>query len=233
MYSRIRTGDPSNAIGDEQIENSQQFLGRERRMLFLRSVVTGVPNRFDQFSVPVIMDDIIAMNVEDPEAPIYLVVDSGGGEIPCGNMMFDLIRLSKAPIITIAQNVASMATLISAAGTERLAFPHSQFMLHLPEAVLAGDSVELEIKGAVIKQTLTELINSYVECGVTAGLTTAKGKRPAKARVAKQIREDIQRPFWLTTKSAIEYGLVDRVVSEDELFGEEGIGYGDEDTDGI
>lgn len=214
MFRKLVEGDPKTYLLDENFEYAQSFLARERRMLFLRGTIS--TERADQFSSISIGDDIVAMNVDDPRKPIYLVIDSPGGAIGAGFALFDLVRLSAAPVVTIGASCASMATFILAAGSTRLALPHSRFMLHLPEGMMGGDPKEMKIHSKEFNRIRDELIESYIGCGITAGL-----KGNSSEAIGRKILKDIDRIFYLDAEDAVKYGLVDRVATAEDLFGNE------------
>ena len=216
MFRKPLEGNPKEHVAEENFEYAQSFLARERRMLFLRGTIQGIGSRSDQFSPMAIGDDILAMNVDDPTKPIYLVIDSPGGEIGTGLALYDILRLSVAPIITIGASCASMATFLLAAGSLRLALPHARFMLHLPEGIMGGDPKEMKIHSAEFNRIRDDLVQSYISCGVTAGL---KSKSPEA--IGRKILKDIDRIFYLDAEGAVNYGLVDRVVEPKDLFGNE------------
>ncbi len=205
-------------IRDDKYEYSFNYLTREKRILFLRGVISSYPGgysgRNDPHSPTVVSDDIIALNMENTEEPIYLIIDSPGGEVSTGMTLYDTMKLSKAPIYTIGQNCASMATIILSAGDKTLMFPHGKLMLHLPSTQIAGDTKEVEIKTKEILKVKEDLVQCYIDNGVTAGV-----ENPTQKAVRKQILKDIEREFWLNADEAIEYGLADRIISKDDLFG--------------
>jgi ATP-dependent Clp protease protease subunit len=214
MFKSIISGDPKAAIHDDQIEYAQAYLTRNHRMLFLRGLIVASPPRVDSNGPVWIGDDIIAMNRVDSESPIYLFIDSPGGDITTGFALFDIMMLSKAPITTVTTAAASMATVIMQAAKERVCFPHSRFMLHLPSGVFSGDADEVKIRTELLNSLKDELIGVYLEHGVTAGLVN-KSQRDIK----KRILSDINKEKWLDAKEAIAYGLVDRIVTQEELMG--------------
>ena len=226
MFQHVRPGDPTKALSEDFTESSQQYLSRTRRVLILRSLVVGVPHRFDQFSPAVVMDDMLAMVHEDPTAPITLIIDSPGGNIDDGMMLYDFIRLSPAPVTTVGLNCASMATVLLAAGKTRLILPHSSLCLHMLMATVKGDIKDVQIRTKELERTMEELVSCYIKCGVTAaiGVPASTRKRPLSAaelvkRIRAKILKDIDREFYLNAEEAVAYGLVDRVVTTEELFG--------------
>ena len=225
MFRKAHEGDAEAHLHDDQFEFSPAFLARERRMLFLRGPIFGAnfgpASRIDSFSPTMIGDDILSMNVEDPKAPIHLVIDSPGGDVAAGMILYDIIRMSRAPIITIATNCASMATVLMAAGRERVMFPHSRAMLHLPKGAFEGDAETFEVRSKELQRVKDELVECYAECGVTAGLEGSGGRPPSRARVKKRIVEDINRSeHWMTAEECVAYGIVDRVATWADIVGE-------------
>jgi len=208
---------------EEQLEGAQTYLGRERRMLALRGPIMSAPDRWDEFSASFIMDDIVAMNVEDNKKPITLIIDSPGGDLDTGMMLYDLIKLSRAPIITIGLDCASMATVLLGAGNQRLVFPHARLMLHLPVMMMKGgmDPKVFEIRQKEMERMKHEMVDSYIECGVNGGLD--KGGTDIDGvtwpSVSKKILNDIDRELWLPAQGGIDYGLVDRIATPEDLFG--------------
>ena len=215
-----------SVLNNDQFHNATSYLASTRRLLFLRGLISGWPGptgsglvgRDDVFSPIDVIDDILAMNVADPERPIYLMIESVGGMIDVGLMVCDVVRMSKAPVITIGMNCSSMATLILSAGRERLAFPNSHFMLHLPRGGVQGDSRDVEILNKEMTKIKDSLVDLYIYHGVTAGIPGS-----GRAKIKKKILKDIDREYYLTTPEAIEYGLVDRVVTPDDLFGKNSV----------
>jgi len=207
-------------LSDETFEFAQAYLTRKRRMLFLRGPIYPAPYpRADPFGPTMVCDDILAMNMEDSEKPIYLMIDSSGGLVNTGMNVYDYIRMSKAPIITVGHNISSMAVSIFVAGKKRLLLPHAQITLHLPESSFKEeslDSKDMGIRARQLNDIKDMIVDCYIDCGATAGL---KGK--TKKQIHKKILEDIDREFNLTAQEAIDYGLADRMVTQKELFGEE------------
>ncbi len=227
MFRLPYEGKQEEHLLDGQFEFSQAFLTRTSRMLFLRGPIfsanPGHPmSRLDSFGPTSICDDIVAMNKVDNSAPICLWIDSPGGDVGAGMVLYDIIRMSKAPVVTVAQNCASMATVLMAAGSTRLMLPHSRAMLHLPRGSFDGDPEDVAVRSKELMLVKDILVDCYVECGVTAGLKPTKtGRQPTKLRVGKQIIKDINRSeFWMSAKECAEYGLIDRVATASDIFKE-------------
>ncbi|KKL24767.1 hypothetical protein LCGC14_2412060, partial [marine sediment metagenome] len=171
MFRKPHEGEQKGHLHDDQFEFSQAFLARERRMLFLRGPIFGAnfgpTSRVDSFSPSIVGDDILAMNVDDPKAPIYLYIDSPGGDVGAGMVLYDIIRMSRAPIVTVAPNCASMATVLMAAGAERVMYPHSRVMLHLPKGAFEGDAETFEIRSKELQRVKEDPDCAAADIGLT------------------------------------------------------------------
>lgn len=192
-----------DGLREDQYDTPQSYLAREHRVLNLRGPIVDMGARWDNFSAVAVMDSIEAMNRENPDAPIWLFINSPGGSVSEGFILYDTIKMSTAPIYTMTQQAASMATVIMAAGDRRYLYPHARVMMHLPRGVVGGDSREIEIQTAEMKQLETNLVDVYRENGVN--------------KSSADILEDIDREMWLSAEEVIEYGLADEVLSR-ELF---------------
>ena len=201
-------------LREDQYEYSQAYLTRTRRMLFMRGPVVGAPQRNDSSGPTWIGDDIIALAALN-SAPITLLIDSGGGDIGAGLMLYDIIKLSPAPVTTVVLNAASMGTIIGVAGIPRLCLPHSRFMIHLPSAAFQGNEREIDVRSRLLTDLKNDLINCYIDNGATAGLAES---RRVNGAIRKKIFKDLEVEKWLNPEEAIKYGLVDRVISSAELF---------------
>jgi ATP-dependent Clp protease protease subunit len=216
MFRKPQIGDRNGAYSIDQYEYATSFLTREKRFLFLRGPIVPATIRSDSFSPTSVSDDIMALNVENDKDPITVFIDSPGGDVSTGFVLYDIIQMSKAPIITVAMNAISMGTVILTAGVERLAFKHSRIMLHLPSGDIEGDVQQIKIRSELFQELKHEIIDCYVARGVTAGLVDKTEKE-----IKKQILKDIDREKWFTADTALKYGLIDRIVTREDIFGVE------------
>lgn len=190
----------------EQLEASHAYLAREHRIINLRGPVFGAPHRWDDFSVTALVDAIMVYNIEDTEKPIYLVINSEGGAMGDGFVLYDTIKASIAPVVTVVQQAASMATVIFAAGSRRLVYPNARLMLHLPFLNgVAGDTRDIEITAKEMNARRDMIIDAYLSAGVD--------------RNRKQILRDIDRPHWMSAQESVDYGLASGFVEQAEMLG--------------
>ena len=209
----------TDKLRGDQYEFSSDYLTRTRRFLFFRGLIMaydgGFEGRHDPFSTTVVADDIMALAMEDPEKPITLFVDGPGGEVANGFTLYDTIRMSPATIITIGLNCASMASIILVAGHKRFMYPHGKVMLHLPSTIFQGDSDEMDIRNKEIARVKDELVGIYIEHGATAGLEEDANEK----KIRNKITKDINKEKWFDAEEALEYGLIDGIITKEDIYG--------------
>ena len=169
-------------------------LGVER-ILFLGSEVTdGVANA--------VVAQMLYLDSDDNSKPIYLYINSPGGSVTAGLAIFDTMQYVKSDVVTICVGLAaSMGAFLLAAGTKgkRLALPHSRIMIHQP---LGGTSQrqasDIEIEAREILRIKDMLNQSLADmCSQTL----------------EKVTKDTDRDYFLSAAEAMEYGLIDRVIS--------------------
>jgi ATP-dependent Clp protease, protease subunit len=168
----------------------------EARRIFISGAV-------DSNSAREIIRKLWYLELTNPGKPILFVINSPGGEVDSGFAIGDQIRLLSSPVTTLVTGLAaSMGSILSlcAAPGRRFATRHSRIMIHQPllSGVIRGQATDLEIQAREMIKTRTALIETYVE---------ATGKDFAT------IEKAIDRDTWMTAQEALEFGLLDGVVS--------------------
>lgn len=164
------------------------------RIIFLGTPIT------DQIA-NLIVAQLLFLDREDPDREIQLYIHSPGGVISSGLAIYDTMQLLRAPISTIAVGMtASMGTVLLAAGTKgrRFALPHATIHMHQPQGGAQGQAVDIEIAAREIlrlRSLLNELLMRHT------GLTE------------EQIERFTDRDFFMTAAQAVEYGLIDQVLT--------------------
>ena len=132
--------------------------------------------------------------------PVYLFIDSPGGDADAGYGIFDMIRFINAPVYTIGMGlVASAAALVLLASPKehRMALPNSHFLIHQPLSGIKGVATEIEIHAKELEK-MRERINKLI----------AEETGKPLAHVAK----DTDRDCWLNAEEALDYGLVSKII---------------------
>jgi len=151
-----------------------------------------------------IVAQLLFLEAQDPDKDIYFYINSPGGVITSGLSMFDTMNYIKPDIVTICiGQAASMGAFLLASGTQgkRYALPHARIMIHQPSggAQGQGQSTDIQIQAQEI-QRLKDTLNEI--------LAEKTGKKP------KQIEKDTERDNFMSAKEAIEYGLIDKILTK-------------------
>lgn len=139
----------------------------------------------------------------DPGKPILFVINSPGGAVDCGFAIWDQVKMLKSPVSTLVTGLAaSMGSILSlcAAPGRRFATKHARIMIHQPRVMglIQGQATDLEIQAREILKTRQAIVDIYVE---------------ATGKDRKTIEKAIDRDTWMSAEEALEYGLLDKVVS--------------------
>lgn len=167
-----------------------------------RIIFLGTPIN-DQVS-NLVVAQLLYLNREDPEREISVYINSPGGEIYPGLAMYDTMQIIEAPVSTIAVGwTASLGTLILAAGSKgrRYALPNATVHMHPAGGGAQGYAPDVEIAARELLRMQTRLHT------ILARHT---------GQTVEQIASDFQRDRFMSAQEAVEYGLVDQVLSVNE-----------------
>ncbi|MBT8343325.1 MAG: ATP-dependent Clp endopeptidase proteolytic subunit ClpP [Sulfurovum sp.] len=149
-----------------------------------------------------VVAQLLFLEAQDPDKDIYFYINSPGGVITSGLSMFDTMNYIKPDIVTICiGQAASMGAFLLASGTKgkRYALPHARIMIHQPSGGAQGQSTDIQIQAQEI-QRLKDTLNEI--------LAEQTGK------TAKRIEKDTERDNFMSSKEAMEYGLIDKVLTK-------------------
>lgn len=157
----------------------------------------------------VIVAQLLYLSREDPEREIQMYINSPGGQIYAGLAIYDTMQMIPTPVHTYAVGMtASMGTVLLAAGEKenRFALPHATIHMHQPLGGASGQATDIEIHAKEILR-LRERLNDILI------------KHTGQSR--ERIEHDTERDFFLDSKGATEYGLVDHVLEIEEKTSDE------------
>ena len=170
-----------------------------QRLLKERIVFLGSEVR-DQ-NANAICAQMLLLNAEDPEADIFLYINSPGGSVDAGMAIYDTMNYISNDVATVGMGLAaSMGQFLLCAGAKgkRYALPHARIMMHQPSSGMGGSASDIKIQAQQslhIKKVLLELIAEHTGQSV------------------EQIQEDSERDRWFTAAEAKDYGIIDEVVA--------------------
>jgi ATP-dependent Clp protease protease subunit len=151
-----------------------------------------------------VVTKLLLLDADKPGEDIKFFINSPGGVVTSGMVIYDTMRMLKSPVSTICMGLAaSMGSILLSAGTKgkRSIYPHGEVMIHQPSlgGYMQGVSADLEIQAKQIKKTK--------EIGARI-LAENCGKK------FEQVMKDFDRDYWMDAKEAIEYGIVDQQVEK-------------------
>ena len=145
---------------------------------------------------------LLFLEAEDPEKDIQIYINSPGGSVTAGLAIYDTMQQVAPDVVTICYGLAaSMGAFLLSGGTKgkRLALPNARLMIHQPLGGAQGQAVDIEIQAKEIlflKDTLNGLMAEHT------------------GQPLEKISEDTDRDYFLSPAEAVEYGLIDRVVTD-------------------
>ena len=191
----------------EQTSRGERAYDIYSRLLKDRIIFMGEQVTDDMANI--IIAQFLFLESENPDKDINLYINSPGGSITAGLAIYDTMQYVKPDVTTICTGQASsMAALLLAAGTKgkRYALPHSRIMIHQPMGATQGQAVDIDIHAREIMR-LKDAINELF------ALHTGQDK--------KRIGSDTERDFFMGGQEALEYGIVDKVITKREMMGTE------------
>ena len=148
-----------------------------------------------------VVAQMLYLEAQDPDKDIQFYINSPGGSVTDGMAIYDTMQYIKCDVSTICVGMAaSMGAFLLAAGTKgkRIALPNSEIMIHQPLGGMQGQVTDIQIHAqrlGEIKKKLNEIL----------------AERTGKSY--EEISRDTERDNFLTAQQALDYGLIDRVIS--------------------
>lgn len=167
----------------------------KKRRVFLWGVV-------DDKSMEKAINQVLLLDALDPGKDIELFISSPGGSVTAGLSLLDVMKMISSPVHTICMGLAaSMGSMLLSQGVKgkRKIFPNGRVMIHQPSiGGVQGQAIELEITAKQIVKTRRILAEILAEnCGQSV----------------EKILKDFDRDYWMDAKEALEYGIVDEIVT--------------------
>jgi len=172
--------------------------------LLLKERIIFVGTPIDDQIANLIVAQLLYLSKEDPEKGIQMYINSPGGMIYAGMAIYDTMKMIPNKISTVAVGVtASFGTVLLAAGYkgQRYALPHATIHMHQPLGGASGQASDIEIQAKEILRLKARLNQ----------ILAASTGQPLEV-----IERDTERDFYLDAQFAVEYGLVDKVLTPPE-----------------
>ena len=168
-----------------------------------RIIYLGTPINDDVANL--IVAQLLYLNSEDPDRDIQLYINSPGGDVIAGLVIYDVMQYVKPDISTVCLNASSMASVLLAAGTKgkRYILPNGEVMIHQGSAGFQGATPDLDIHMKHVLKLigrLTELLAMHT------------------GQPVEKVKRDSDRDYFMDAQEAVNYGIVDEVLQPTKLL---------------
>lgn len=186
---------------DDEDEEKKQKAPEQFSDKFLKTrqiILTGEINKELADSI---VRQLLILDSEDEKSPIYMYIDSPGGDVDAGFAIFDVIRYVKVPVYLIGMGlIASAATLVLLAVDKdrRFGLPNSRYLIHQPLGGMRGVATDIEIYAKDMEKIRAKL-NKIISDQTGTAL--------------EQVTKDTDRDYWLDSDEAVKYGLISKIVN--------------------
>ncbi len=186
----------------EQSSRGERSFDIFSRLLRERIIFLGTP--IDDMVANLIVAQMLLLDSENSEKDIMLYINSPGGSVTAGFAIYDTMQHIRADVSTICLGqAASMGAFLLSSGAKgkRLALPHSRVLIHQPLGGAQGQATDIEIQANEILR-IKKSLNSILASNTGQAL--------------KKIEKDTDRDYIMTAQEAVEYGMIDKVITLDE-----------------
>jgi ATP-dependent Clp protease protease subunit len=168
-----------------------------------RIIFIGQP--IDDDIANLVVAQLIHLESDDPDKDISVYVNSPGGSLHAGLAIYDAMQYVRPDVQTLCYGMAmSAGSLIVTGGAQgkRLTLPNARILIHQPSSGFQGQSTDIEIHAREILELRRLLEEIYAR---------------HTGQSAEQVHDDMDRDRFFSAEGAVEYGLVDRIITEREL----------------
>ncbi|MGI6563218.1 MAG: ATP-dependent Clp endopeptidase proteolytic subunit ClpP [Clostridia bacterium] len=167
----------------------------------LKSRIIVLSDQINDVTASLVVAQLIYLEHEDPDRDITLYINSPGGSITSGFAIYDTMQYIKPDVSTICIGMAaSMGAFLLAAGTKgkRFALPNSEIMIHQPLGGIQGQATDIKIHTERLMR-MKDTLNSILSKNTGQPL--------------EKIEKDVERDYFMTAQEALEYGIIDKVMT--------------------
>lgn len=184
----------------EQTNRGERSYDIFSRLLKERIII--LSDEVNSVTASLVTAQLLFLEAEDPDKDIQFYINSPGGEVTSGLMIYDTMQYIKADVQTICLGMAaSMGAFLLAAGTpgKRFALPNAEIMIHQPSGGAQGQATDIRIAAEHIQRTKERLNRIMSE---------------RTGQPLEKISADMERDNWMTTDEALAYGIIDHIMEK-------------------
>ena len=185
----------------EQSSRGERSFDIFSRLLRERIIFLGTA--IDDMVANLVVAQLLLLDSENPEKDILLYINSPGGSVTAGLAIYDTMQHNRADLSSICLGqAASMGAFLLSSGTKgkRMALPHSRVLIHQPLGGAQGQATDIEIQAQEILR-LKKALNETLAANTGQSI--------------KKIEKDTDRDYIMTPQEALEYGMIDKVITRD------------------
>lgn len=188
---------------EKEKEKDENGLSKKMEETFLKKRRVFLWGVVDDKSMEKAISQVLLLDALDPGKEIDFYINSPGGSVTAGLSLLDVMKMVSSPVNTICMGLAaSMGSMLLSQGVKgkRKIFTNGRVMIHQPSiGGVQGQAIELEITAKQIVKTRRILAEILAEnCGQSV----------------EKILKDFDRDYWMDAKEAIEYGIVDEIITK-------------------
>jgi ATP-dependent Clp protease protease subunit len=205
-FTRIRLDDeqPDEKEPKDEKATDLGMLAKKLEKYFFENRTVELWGPVDDRSAKEVVTKMRLLDADKPGEEIRFFINSPGGVVTSGMVIYDTMKMLKSPVSTICMGLAaSMGSILLSGGVKgrRFVYPHSEIMIHQPSlgGYMQGVSVDLEITARQtrrVKEVSARILAD--NCG----------------KKMEQVLKDFDRDYWMDAKEAIEYGIVDELFEK-------------------
>jgi len=189
---------------NEKPEAQGPLLTKKMEQLFLDKRAVYLWGQVDDKSAREVVSKLLLLEADKPGKEIKFYINSPGGMVTSGMVIYDTIKLISSPVSTICMGLAaSMGSILLSVGAKgkRYIYPHGEVMIHQPSlgGYFQATSADIEIQAVQMEKT--KLISAKIladNCGKTV----------------EQVLKDFDRDYWMDAQEAVQYGIVDKILTK-------------------
>jgi ATP-dependent Clp protease protease subunit len=204
LYNTWDADDEEEEVPEERPKSDIMMFSKKLEKLFFENRHVSLWGIVDDKSARDIVSKFLLLDSDKPGEEITFYINSPGGVVTSGMVIYDTMRMIKSPVSTVCMGLAaSMGSILLSGGTKgkRLIYPHGEVMIHQPSlgGHMQGVSADLEIQARQAQRAKDIGAKILADnCGKTVD----------------RIMKDFDRDYWMDAKEAVEYGIVDKVVDK-------------------
>lgn len=193
-----------NETKEDKQEPTNGFMMKKMEKLFFEKRTVYLWGPVDDKSAKDLVSKLLLLDADKPGKEIKFYINSPGGVVTSGMVIYDTMKLIASPVSTICMGLAaSMGSILLSAGTKgkRFVYPHGEIMIHQPSlgGYFQANSADIEIQAIQIRKTKVLGAQILAEnCGKTV----------------EQIMKDFDRDYWMDAQEAVSYGIVDAILKK-------------------